>query len=211
MKAMQWMVVLTVCGVLAVSTGCQPWQKKYEACMQEKENLDGLFASTQQSLQDCTAERDRLASQVNSLQQQLANATQSPAKPTEDVPPGWKPDYEKGTVSVGLASDVLFDSGKAILKSSAKSRLNGIVGTIKQKYLGKEIGVVGHTDTDPIRKSKWKDNWQLSCERALAVTRYLIEQGIPAQQLAASGRSQYHPIGSSKAQNRRVEIVVHMY
>ena len=210
MKAMQWMVVLAVCGVLAASTGCQPWQKKYEACIQEKENLDGLFASTQQSLQDCTAERDRLAADNASLRQQLTNAAQAPPKSVDTVPPGWKPG-PGGTVSVELASDVLFDSGKAIVKSSAKSKLNSIVGTIKQKYSGKEINVIGHTDTDPIRKSKWKDNWELSCERALAVTRYLISQGIPAKQLAASGRSQYHPIGATKAQNRRVEIVVHMY
>ncbi len=211
---MQWTVVLVMCGALALGTGCQPWQQKYAACMAEKENLEGLetlFNSTQQSLQACTAERDRLLTDNTSLRQQLANATQAPPKPTGDVPPGWKPDYEKGTVSVGLASDVLFDSGKAVLKSSAKSRLNSIVRTIKQKYANKEIGVVGHTDADPISKSKWKDNWQLSCERALAVTRYLISQGIPAKQLAASGRSQYHPIGSNKSQNRRVEIVVHMY
>lgn len=205
MKPMQWMVVLAVCGVLAMSTGCQPWQKKYEACMQEKENLDGLFASTQQSLQDCTAERDRLASEVASLRQQPKPTETITPKPT--IPPGWKPG-PRGSVSIELASDVLFDSGKAIVKSSAKSKLNSIANTIKQKYAGKEINVEGHSDTDPIRKSKWKDNWELSCERALAVTRYLISQGIPAKQLAASGRSQYHPIGSTKAQNRRVEIMV---
>jgi chemotaxis protein MotB len=207
MKSMQWMVVLVVCGVLALSTGCQPWQKKYEACMSEKENLDGLFASTQQSLQDCTSERDRMALDNASLQQQLANRTTPTPTPTDTVPPGWKPG-PRGSVSVALASDVLFDSGKAIVKSSAKSKLNSIASTIKQKYAGREINVVGHSDTDPIRKSKWKDNWELSCERALAVTRYLIAQGIPAKQLAASGRSQYHPIGSSKSQNRRVEIMV---
>ncbi len=209
MKPMQWMVALTVCGMLALSTGCQPWQKKYEACMQEKENLDGLFSSTQQSLQDCTAERDRLAGQLASLRQQPKPTETKTPTPTKDKE--WEWDPKKGTLTQKLASDVLFDSGKAILKSSAKSRLNSIASTIKQKYSGKEIGVVGHTDTDPIRKSKWKDNWELSCERALAVTRYLISQGIPAKQLAASGRSQYHPVGSSKSQNRRVEIVVHMY
>ena len=207
MKSMRWMLMLVVCGALAANTGCQPWQKKYEACMQEKENLDGLFASTQQSLQDCTAERDKLASEVAMLRQQ--------PKPTQiqtPVPPkDWEWDPKKGTLTQKLASDLLFDSGKAIVKSSAKSKLNSIASTIKQKYPGKEIGVVGHSDTDPIRKSKWKDNWELSCERALAVTRYLIAQGISAKQLAASGRSQYHPISSSKSQNRRVEIVVHMY
>jgi len=207
MKPMQWTVVLVVCGMLALSMGCQPWQKKYEACMQEKENLDGLFASTQQSLQDCTAERDRLASEVSTLRQQpKPTVTKQPTPPKD-----WEWDPKKGTLTQKLASDLLFDSGKAVVKSSAKSKLNSIASTIKQKYPNKEIGVVGHSDTDPIRKSKWKDNWELSCERALAVTRYLISQGIPPKQLAASGRSQYHPIGASKAQNRRVEIVVHMY
>ena len=58
---------------------------------------------------------------------------------------------------------------------------------IKEKYSGKQVDVVGHTDTEPIKKSSWKDNWELSAQRALSVTRYLIDHGIPDKQVEASG------------------------
>ena len=120
-------------------------------------------------------------------------------------------DPERGTITVPLASDVLFDAGQAVIKADSKTKLNTITGIIKQRYAGKEISVVGHTDSDPIKISGWKDNWELSSQRALSVTRYLMTQGISAQQLAAVGRGEYHPLTSNKADNRRVEIVVKLY
>ena len=86
---------------------------------------------------------------------------------------------------------------------------------MKSKYAGRLIDVVGHTDSDPIKKSKWKDNWELSAQRALAVTRYLVDKGIPAGSVRASGCGSARPVASNassrgKARNRRVEIVVHM-
>jgi len=86
---------------------------------------------------------------------------------------------------------------------------------LRSKYSGRHIDVVGHTDTDPIKKSPWKDNWELSAERALTVIRYLIQRGIPENQIRASGCGEARPIASNataagKARNRRVEIVVHM-
>jgi chemotaxis protein MotB len=74
---------------------------------------------------------------------------------------------------------------------------------------------VGHTDSDPIRKSKWKDNWELSAQRALSVVRYLIAKGIDKEKIRAVGCGATKPVASNstrsgKARNRRVEIVVHM-
>ena len=74
---------------------------------------------------------------------------------------------------------------------------------------------MGHTDTDPIQKSGWKDNWQLSSERALSVARYLVSHGVPEKQVRAVARGSTQPVASNstatgKAKNRRVEIVVHM-
>jgi len=88
---------------------------------------------------------------------------------------------------------------------------------LREKYNGKQVDVVGHTDTDPIRKTKdkWKDNWELSAERALTVARYLIQRGIAEDKIRAVGCGESRPIASNstasgKAKNRRVEIVVHM-
>ncbi len=216
MKKINLLLALAVLCAVVISGGCQPWEKKYRTCEQEKENLEGLFESSQQSLQQCDGERSRLAQQIAILTQQLRDAQAQSAQTAKPVETGLEAeggvyDPAKGTITIPLASDVLFDSGKATLKSDPKAKLNRIAGIINQRYAGKEVWVVGHTDTDPIRKSKWKDNWELSSQRSLAVTRYLIQQGITAKQLTAAGRGEFHPIGSRKSDNRRVEVIVHMY
>ncbi|MDD5135306.1 MAG: OmpA family protein, partial [Phycisphaerae bacterium] len=124
-------------------------------------------------------------------------------------------DSAAGTITVTLPNTILFDPGRETLKSSAKSDLDHIVSVINEKYNGRLIDVIGNTDADPIKKSKWKDNWQLSTERSLTVLRHLNAKGIPDSQLRAVGCGSGKPIGpnntaSGKARNRRVEIVVHM-
>lgn len=212
MKKMKITLAMVMVAGLLLSGGCQPWQKKYETCQAEYDNLQALFEGSQESLQQCTSDRGLLSQQLASCQNDLRVAKDRP-KTTETGFEGVGGIYDpsRGTVTVPLASDVLFDSGKVALKSASKTKLNRIAGIIKQRYGSKEVSVVGHTDTDPIRKSKWKDNWELSSQRALAVTRYLVSQGISAENLAAGGRGEFHPVGGNKSENRRVEIVVHMF
>ena len=88
---------------------------------------------------------------------------------------------------------------------------------LHSKYGGNDIDVVGHTDSDPIKKSRklWKDNWALSAERALAVLRYLSDRGVRPERIRAVAAGQGHPVASNttasgKEKNRRVEIVVHV-
>jgi chemotaxis protein MotB len=111
------------------------------------------------------------------------------------------------TVTVRVASDILFSSGKIDLKSSAKQTLNEVSGVLSSKYGGKTIRVEGYTDTDPIKKSGWKDNLELSLQRSAAVHRYLQQQGIDAERMYAAGFGATNTLGS-KAASRRVEIVV---
>ena len=73
------------------------------------------------------------------------------------------------------------------------------------------IRVDGHTDNVPISGGRFSDNWQLSTERAGAVVKYLITQGVPANRLAATGFGEYQPLeeGNSpeaRARNRRIEF-----
>lgn len=110
-------------------------------------------------------------------------------------------------VTVRVASDILFSSGKVALKSTAKSTLNDVAGVLSSQYGSKTIRVEGYTDTDPIKKSGWKDNLELSLQRAAAVQRYLQTRGIDAGRMYAAGYGEEKPLGS-KAASRRVEIVV---
>jgi chemotaxis protein MotB len=201
---------------LALLSGCTNWQKKYEYLEVEHENLKGRFENLQ-------SERGQLAQRISQdqqtiteLQRQIEQLNRSPAEATgfgEGYDVAFDPDA--GTITVTLPNTILFDSGKVVLKKASISELDHILSVLKQKYSGKEIDVVGHTDSDPIKKSPWKDNWELSAERALAVVRYLIERGIPEDNIRASGCGAARPIASNanasgKAKNRRVEIVVHM-
>lgn len=208
-------VVVGMIGVLLLGTGCQPWEQKYAVCQANLENLEALFDRCQEELSQQDASKEALNNMLAQMQSDLQStrARLADAKTFdygfggEDV----RIDPEKGTITVTLPTELLFASGKVTLKSSSKGRLTKIADQLNSKYSDKEIWVVGHTDTDPIKKSKWKDNWQLSTERALAVTRYLIERKVSAQQLAAVGRGEFHPVGKKKTANRRVEIVVNMY
>ncbi|MCG8508124.1 MAG: OmpA family protein, partial [Rhodospirillales bacterium] len=112
-----------------------------------------------------------------------------------------------GAITVRVPGDVLFASGKVDLKSSARQTLSRIASVIQSEYPGNMVRVEGYTDTDPIRRSNWKDNLELSLQRAAAVHRYLQSQGISADRMYAAGYGETQPLGT-KAQSRRVEVVV---
>ena len=209
MKSMRILVLLVLSGLLLVGSGCKNLQPSLDACQNDLSNMQGLYERTQTALNQCISERDMYRRELADAQTSLSSSQVVQETGLEAY--GGTLDAEKGTITVPLASDVLFDSGKAEIMDGSKSKLNEIAGIIKNRYNDKDIAVIGHTDSDPIKISGWKDNWELSSMRSLAVTRYLLTQGIPAQQLAAVGRGEYHPLTQNKADNRRVEIVVKLY
>jgi len=121
---------------------------------------------------------------------------------------------EDGAIKFTILSEVLFDSGKATLTSEGKRVLAEAADIIQKRYPDALVEVRGHTDNVPIRYSKYKSNWELSCARALAVVHYLMEsQNFPPQQLMASGRADTAPVASNdtpegRRQNRRAELII---
>src|SRR5262245_65450297 len=118
--------------------------------------------------------------------------------------------YRNGRMAIGVEDSVTFDSGSDKLKDSASKILNKIVTVLKRDFGTCKIYVEGHTDSDPIQKTKDKylDNRELSAKRANAVARYLISQGVPEAQIVIVGYGQFDPRDPRvKERNRRVEIV----
>ncbi|UCG57432.1 MAG: OmpA family protein [Phycisphaerales bacterium] len=209
-------IALLICVVPGILLpGCADWKKRYDYLNVEHENLKGRYEVLQ-------AEREQLGGQVSQdqqtiaeLQRQIDELNRTPAQATGFEGYDVSFDPAAGTITVTLPNKILFASGKATLKSATSAELDDIYSVLRQKYAGKELDVVGHTDTDPIKKSPWKDNWELSAQRALSVARYLIKRGVPERQIQASGCGAARPIASNatasgKARNRRVEIVVHV-
>lgn len=213
-------VLITVVSVcVALISGCTDYKKKYNSLNVEHQNLKGLYDNCKATLEGSASEKEALASRLAESQQQLEEMKKQieGGKSTEEAT-GFSGDVSvnsaEGTITVTLPEAILFDSGKATLKGSAHSTLDQIVSVLKSKYSGRPVDVVGHTDSDPIKKSSWKDNWELSAQRALSVLRQLNSSGIPDSKLRAIGCGDGRPIapnsGAGKAKNRRVEIVVHM-
>jgi chemotaxis protein MotB len=210
-------IVLLTCFVLfTLFPGCTNWEKKYQALSVEHENLKGLL-DRERSEKGLLADQVTQGQQtIEELQRQIEQQRKSPAVAT-----GFGEGYDvafdpsAGTITVTLPNSILFDSGQAVLKNTTSRELDHIHSVLQEKYAGKPIDVVGHTDTDPIKKSKWKDNWELSAQRSLTVARYLIQRGISEDKIRAVGCGESRPIASNanaagKAKNRRVEIVVNI-
>ncbi len=114
-------------------------------------------------------------------------------------------------------SEVLFEQGSADIGSDGEKQLRDLSFALLDiaDDLPTEIDwvlqVSGHTDTIPINTERFRDNWDLSTERALSVVRYLALAGIDPNRLAAAGFGEYQPIDTgdsakSRARNRRIEI-----
>lgn len=112
--------------------------------------------------------------------------------------------------------NVLFDSGRAELKTDSKTTLSFLADLLKQEaFFDKHIRVEGHTDSDPIiHRSRYPTNWELSSIRASNVVRFFIEESeMRGERFSVSGYSKYHPVVANdtpenKAKNRRVDIVI---
>ena len=205
---------LMTCALLL--SGCTNWQKKYEALNVEHQNVKGLLDREM-------AEKGMLSDQIfegqqtiEELQRQIAERQKTPAE-AAGFGKGYDVSFDPsaGTITVTLPTAILFNSGKAAMKKATSVELDHIRSVLQSKYSSRQIDVVGHTDSEPIKKSKWKDNWELSVQRALSVVRYLIKRGIPEDRVRAVGRGATQPIvsnstASGKAKNRRVEIIVNL-
>jgi outer membrane protein OmpA-like peptidoglycan-associated protein len=105
-------------------------------------------------------------------------------------------------------SDVLFDTGSAVLKPGAREKLARVAG-ILLSHPELKLQVEGHTDS--VGGAEY--NQHLSENRAESVRTYLVSQGIASNAVATSGLGDSQPVASNdtaagRQQNRRVELIV---
>jgi chemotaxis protein MotB len=215
-------VAVSLMFVASALTGCTNWKKKYNALDVEHQNLKGLYENSVATLDSSAAEKAQLSQQLSDSQRQLEEMKKQMAnnKSSADVT-GFSGDVsvdpKAGTITVTLPNTVLFASGQAKLKGSTSRELDDINRVLRERYSGRKVDVIGHTDADPINKTKdkWQDNWDLSAARALTVLRYMVGHGTSSASIRAVACGESRPVASNssasgKAKNRRVEIVVHM-
>jgi flagellar motor protein MotB len=116
---------------------------------------------------------------------------------------------------IGISGSVLFSVNSDDLQPEGRQLLKTLVEPLKV-YLGEReeiLMVSGFTDDLPIQKgnNRFEDNWQLSAERALTVTRALIDAGMSPAMVFAAAFGAQQPVASNddhdgRSKNRRVEM-----
>lgn len=116
---------------------------------------------------------------------------------------------------IGISGSVLFALNSHELQPAGRALLQTLVAPL-QVYLDDRdqiLMVSGFTDDLPIQvgNQQYDDNWELSAQRALTVTRALIEEGMPASLVFSAAFGAQNPVASNleadgRSQNRRVEL-----
>ncbi|HSV98260.1 MAG TPA: OmpA family protein [Spirochaetota bacterium] len=184
-------------------------RKSYESRMAEMRNTIANLNNEMGNLKKLTKaqqdELDRMKMQADELEKQLG----------DEIRKGeirLKRFHDK--LVINIDDRISFDSGSAELKIGILPALQKIT-KILSDYPEYNIVVEGHTDNVPIKTRQFRDNWQLSTERGLAVLNYILnhDKKINNARFSAAGYGEFNPIVSNdtaanRALNRRVDIVV---
>jgi flagellar motor protein MotB len=116
---------------------------------------------------------------------------------------------------IGISGRVLFSLNSDQLQPEGRQLLSSLVPPLRA-YLGARdelLMISGFTDNKSVssHNQQFADNWELSAQRALTVTRALIEEGMPSSMVFAAAFGSEQPVvpnvsEAARAQNRRVEM-----
>jgi len=116
---------------------------------------------------------------------------------------------------IGISGSVLFAFNSAELQPEGRQLLKSLAGPLAVYLASRDeaLMVSGFTDDRQVRggNRQFTDNWELSAQRALTVTRALIDEGLPSADVFAAAFGAEQPVASNdsaegRAKNRRVEM-----
>ena len=214
---MRWIHTHTARIVLigTIVTGGCVTSKKYNALQARYDALESQHTELREQAQGMRVEIDDLEEYVDLLRQSNEHLGSfyadlldefKPQLDNEDVELIVYPDR----MSLALKQDVSFNSGSANLSQTGDETL-GKLSDLVQRHPERRFVVEGHTDSRPINTMRYRNNWELGAARAVAVIEKLIEQGVPADRLAAVSYGDTEPLApndtpESQTINRRVEV-----
>lgn len=116
-------------------------------------------------------------------------------------------------IIINLDDKICFDTGSSRLKPEILRALDKIID-ILSAYPENKINIEGNTDNVPIHNAQFRDNWQLSTERALSVLEYVLSRTkLNPERISVIGNGEFNPVlpndtDDNRALNRRVDIIV---
>ena len=191
----------------------------------QRTDLQNANAASQNDLKDLSskskmtiADQAKRLKNLQDLIQSQKNVMNKLKKDIGDALVNFKADelsvyIKDGKVYISLQEKLLFKSGSAMVDPKGKEAL-GTLAKVLNNTANINVMIEGHTDTVPIKKEKFEDNWALSTARATSIVRILTKDYfVDAHNIVASGRGEFYPLrvndtDAGKAANRRTEIII---
>lgn len=201
---------------------CNTAVKELEA---QRDALKNANAASQNDLNDLSskskmtiADQARRLKNLQDLIQSQKDVMNKLKKSIGDALINFKADeltvyIKDGKVYVSLQEKLLFKSGSDQVATEGKAALSTLAQVLNSTA-DINITIEGHTDSIPINRDKFQDNWALSTARATSIVRILTKDYmVDPHHITASGRSKFYPIQSNdtdagRSANRRTEIII---
>lgn len=183
--------------------------QKVAELTRQAQALEGLKKSSSKELQKAMSELAALkadaearAAQFNELLKQFKSLIDAGKLKVQII---------DGRMVLQLPTDILFKPGKANLSEQGVAAIKEVATVLAT--INKRFQVEGHTDNNPIKNRKFKNNWNLAAARAQGVVDAMIEAGVKGTSLSAASYGEFMPAGTNKtkegrANNRRINIVL---
>jgi chemotaxis protein MotB len=113
---------------------------------------------------------------------------------------------------VSFKQAALFPSGEDVISDEAYQSLQKVAAAMTR--IPNPVRLEGHTDSLPIKNSRFRSNWELSAARSIALLEILSTRfGAPRERISIAGYADNAPLASNdteigRARNRRVDIVI---
>jgi chemotaxis protein MotB len=206
-------------------------QRQLAEAQQKNADLEAKLKAAGIDLQNLDAEKAKIAGTLQDKEKALAEYKARAAKleairarfellqkKLDDlVKIGLAVSIRRNRMVISLPGDVLFDTGKDTLQKDGEEILKKVAAVIRadKSLLDRDYQVAGHTDSQPLGKPPFHDNWGLSLMRARSVLLYLVGKNgnMPKQHWSAAGFAETDPIASNatkdgQQKNRRCDIIV---
>jgi chemotaxis protein MotB len=208
--------------VADAQTKAQTCDTALSASTQKAQQLEGQLGDITKNMSMTKDELDKLRAQKADADKRMAAIEDIQKQFAKMIDTGQlRVTARHGELVLSLPAEVLFPSGSAELSKTGEYAVVEVAAVLK-KLPDRRYLVVGHTDNQDIAKPKagavvptaaFVDNWQLSTERALTVTRVLVTAGMDPKAVIAAGVGDHDPIASNaaadgRAKNRRIEIAL---
>lgn len=189
--------------------------QKVGADLDSRSTEVGKLAANQRELEAAIFEYKQRADQLDRIKQRFEQLRKKLEALTSL---GLSVSIRNNRMMISLPGDVLFDTGKDVLKKNGEDILNKVAQIINAdaSLRSRFYQVAGHTDNEPLKGGIFRDNWGLSLMRARTVLLYLIDPNkgsLPDKRWSAAGFADTDPLTKNdshegRQKNRRCELVV---